>query len=339
MPPHPCGGCLPDPDMENVVCDFCGGSNTVEVTRQTDILHRTTDEIFTIVRCGGCGLQFVNPRPTHDEIGRYYAEHYSFHIAPGRVRRLAADVLEYIANSPLYGVFGLVPFIGRKLGSHVKPRIADPVRRHLHPGKQRRFLDIGCGAGTSAHFWGHRGALLDYRKIATVCGVEVDDEARRALKANGIRAFRSIDEVPAADRFDVIRMNWSLEHVHSPAAYFKFFGTHLADHGKVVITVPNYNGLLYRIAPDCVELPIHLYHFRQQDILNYAHKFGLAAIEFRTFSYPEMYVVAAATCPSLHGSFDGGLGVIEARQMQKILLRFDALGLGNDMLFVLEKAA
>ena len=325
--------------MENVACDFCGGTHAVEVTRQTDILHRVTDEIFTLVRCSGCGLQFENPRPTRDEIGRYYAEHYSFHVAPTRIRRFAAEVLEFIANGPLYRLFGMLPYVGRKLGAHVKPGIADPVRRHLRLDTQRRILDIGCGAGISAHFWGHRGSLLDYRKIATVCGVEVDDEARRALETNGIRAFRSIDEIPAADRFDVIRMNWSLEHVHSPAAYFKFIAAHLADQGKAVIAVPNYDGLLYRIVPDCVELPIHLYHFRKQDILNYSSKFGLAAIEFRTFSYPEMYVVAAATCSSLHGSFDGGLGVIEARRMQKILSRFDALGLGNDMLFVLEKAA
>ena len=33
------------------------------------------------------------------------------------------------------------------------------------------------------------------------------------------------------------------------------------------------------------------------------------------------------------------MGAIEARQMQKTLSRFDALGLGNDMLCVLEKAA
>jgi SAM-dependent methyltransferase len=325
--------------MEHVACDYCGDSNAVEVTRQTDILHRVTDEVFTIVRCAGCGLQFLNPRPTPDEIGRYYAEHYSFHVAPTRVRRFAADVLEFIANSPFYRLFGLVPYVGRKLGAHVKPAIADPVRCHLRPGAQRRILDIGCGAGTSAHFWGHRGALLDYRRIATVCGIEVDDDARRALEANGVAAFRSIDDIPAADRFDVIRMNWSLEHVHSPTRYFRFIAAHLAAQGKAVIAVPNYDGLLYRAAPDCVELPIHLYHFRPRDILNYAQKFGLAVVESTTFSYPEMYVVAAAACPSLKGSFDGGLGVIEARQMQQTLSRFDALGLGNDMLFVLEKAA
>ena len=325
--------------MEQVACDFCGERKTEEVARQTDILHRTTVEVFAIVRCVGCGLQYLNPRPTPDEIGRYYAEHYSFHIAPTRFRRLVADALAWIANGPLCRVAGWLPLIKRKLGAHVKPHIADPVRRYLREGAQRRILDIGCGAGTSAHFWGYRGSLLEYRQIATVCGVEVDDAARAALETNGVAAFRSIGDIAAGERFDVIRMNWSLEHVHSPAAYFKFIADHLAEQGKAVIAVPNYDGLLYRIAPDCVELPIHLYHFRQQDILNYAQKSGLTAVEFRTFSYPEMYVVAAAACPSLQGLFDDGLDAVEARQIQKTLSHFDALGLGNDMLFVLDKTA
>ena len=68
--------------------------------------------------------------------------------------------------------------------------------------------------------------MLDYRRIAAVCGVEVDDAARAALEAKGIAAFRGIEDIAAGDRFDVIRMNWSLEHVHSPTAYFKF----VADH-------------------------------------------------------------------------------------------------------------
>ena len=325
--------------MEDVACDFCDSREAVEVTRQTDILHRTTDEVFAIMRCTNCGLQFVNPRPTPDEISRYYAAHYSFHAAPSRLRRFTADVLEAIANGPFHALCGLVPHVGRKLGAHVKPRIADPVRRYLPPGPQRRMLDIGCGAGMHAHFWGHRGSLLEYRRLAEVSGVETGDTARRVLEAKGIAAFRSIDEIPATERFDIIRMNWSLEHVHSPAHYFRFIAAHLAPQGKAVIAVPNYDGLLYRIAPDCVELPIHLYHFRLQDILNYAKKFGLSVIESTTFSYPEMYVVAAAACASLHGAFPGALGVAEARQMQKTLSRFDALGLGNDLLCVLEKAA
>ncbi len=325
--------------MEHVACDFCGGNEAVAVTRQTDLLHRTTDEVFTIVRCGSCGLHYVNPRPAPEEIGRYYAEQYSFHVAPTRFRRIVADILDFVANGVLCRIAACVPYLNRKLAARVKPRIADPVMRYLRTGAAPRILDIGCGAGTSAHFWGHDGSLLDYRRIASVYGVEVDNEARRALEKNGVAAFASLDDIASTERFDVIRMNWSLEHVHSPARYFKFIAEHLNEHGKAIIAVPNYDGLLYRMAPDSVELPIHLYHFRPQDILNYAQKFDLTVVESTTFSYPEMYVVAATAFPAVRKFIDGGIGAIEARQMQKTLSRFDAFGLGNDMLFVLEKAA
>jgi SAM-dependent methyltransferase len=325
--------------MEQVSCDFCGEREYTTVTRQTDILHRTTDEVFTIVSCNRCGLHYLNPRPTRGEIGRYYAEQYSFHAAPSRFKLLAADILDAVANSPLHWLFCCVPYLNRKLSARVKPRIADPVLRHLAPGTQRRILDIGCGSGLSAHFWGYRGSLQYYRRVASVCGVEVDDDARRVLGDSGIQAFRSIDDIPAAERFDVIRMNWSLEHVHSPASYFRFIAAHLADGGKAIVAVPNYDGLLYRIARDCVEVPIHLYHFRRQDVLNYADKFGLALAEFQSFSYPQMFVVAAQACAALPGALGASLGLHEARQLQRLLSKFDALGLGNDMVAILERKA
>ena len=325
--------------MEQVACDLCGCADAVVVTRQTDILHRTTEEFFTIVRCSGCGLQYVNPRPSREEIGRYYADHYSFHDAPSRIRLLISDIMDRLANSPLYWLFSWIPHVDRKLAIRIKPDLQDPVLQYLRTGARLGILDIGCGAGASAHFWGPTGALQSYKKLAPVFGVEVDDDARRALEKNGIRAYPSLDSVPADDSFDIIRMNWSLEHVHSPAEYFAFIAAHLDAAGKAIIAVPNYDGVLYRLANDCVELPIHLYHFRRQDIAAYAEKNGLRVIEFTSFSYPEMFVVAAQACRSLRGSFDSGLGTSEARAMQQTLSRLDRLGLGNNMLFVLEKAA
>ena len=74
--------------METITCDFCGSAEAVPVARQADKLHRTTDELFTIVRCKECGLHYTNPRPSAHEIGRYYAENYAFHFAPAKLRRL-----------------------------------------------------------------------------------------------------------------------------------------------------------------------------------------------------------------------------------------------------------
>jgi SAM-dependent methyltransferase len=320
--------------METVVCDFCGSAEATPVARQTDLLHRTTEALFTIVRCAGCGLQYTSPRPAPAEMGRYYAQDYSFHAAPSPLLRLAAVVAEHVANGPFASVAGVFPGVGRRLAAYVKPSIPDPVRSYYATGGRGAMLDIGCGAGTSAHFWGQRGALLAYRRIAEVAGVEIAARAREVLAAVGIEAWADIGEVPEMRRFGMIRMNWSLEHVHAPSRYFEFLRAHLEPGGRAVIAVPNYDGLIYRLAPDCVELPIHLYHFRPRDLGNYAERYGMRILEIRTFSYLQMFV-AAARAGMLPAAFAPQPGVREARAFQSALARFDRSGWGNDMVAVL----
>ena len=53
-----------------------------------------------------------------------------------------------------------------------------------------------------------------------IYAVEPDIAALKKLKDKKIKAFSSIHELPNEVNFDVIRMNWSLEHVHSPDEYF-----------------------------------------------------------------------------------------------------------------------
>jgi SAM-dependent methyltransferase len=320
--------------VETVACDFCGSAEATPVARQTDLLHRTTEEFFTIVRCVDCGLQYTNPRPSPDEMGRYYADSYSFHAAPSRLRRIAAAAAARLANGPLAPIADIVPAIGRRLAAYVKPSIPDPVRAYYRAGGHGTMLDIGCGAGASAHFWGERGALLAYRRLAEVAGVEIAQRAREQLAASGIEAWGALDAVPEQRRFGMIRMNWSLEHVHSPSRYFEFLRAHLESSGRAVIAVPNYDGLIYRLAPDCVELPIHLYHFRPRDIENYARRCGLRILQFQTFSYPQMFM-AGAQAGMFSDVFAAQFGLRKAREFQSALACFDQSGRGNDMIFVL----
>lgn len=114
--------------METVACDFCGSEQTTQVVSQTDKLHGTTDEIFWIVRCNQCGLHFTNPRPSAQEIARYYAKDYSFHGHRSRSRQLAIDLAVRAANGPAALLLGGLPFLSRRLATYVKPSLADPVR-------------------------------------------------------------------------------------------------------------------------------------------------------------------------------------------------------------------
>jgi SAM-dependent methyltransferase len=320
--------------MEHVNCDFCGGRDFEDVVSQTDVLHKTTNEFFCIVRCKQCGLNFLNPRPEVSEIGRFYSEGYTFHAKQSRLKLTIVSILTWLANSRLSGLASLVPGFGRRLIPYIKPEVDDPVRLYFQGS---RILDIGCGSGDSAHFWGANGSLQAYRKFAEVHGLEVADGARQVLESKGIPAYKCLSDVPSGLKFDIIRMNWSLEHVHSPAEYFDFISRHLSENGKAIIAVPNFDGMIYMFAKECVEVPIHLYHFRKQDIQNYAQKFGLDILEFRSFSYPQMFVYAAEIFPGIKKFFPSPLKLSEAYHFQKFLNRFDAMGMGNDMIVVLER--
>ena len=113
-------------------------------------------------------------------------------------------------------------------------------------------------------------AMHAARNNYKVYGVEVSDKARKVLESKGIAAYKTLSDIETGIHFDIIRMNWSLEHVYSPNEYFEFIANRLATGAKAIITVPNYNGLLYRVDPECVEIPIHLYHFCKNDLFNYA---------------------------------------------------------------------
>ena len=58
--------------METINCDLCGSYSSTTIASQTDLIHNSTAEIFNVVRCNDCGLNYTNPRPSPDEIGKYY---------------------------------------------------------------------------------------------------------------------------------------------------------------------------------------------------------------------------------------------------------------------------
>lgn len=324
--------------MEFVNCDLCGSTSASFVTKQTDVFHGTTKEYFSIVRCDQCGLHFTNPRPDKVEIDQYYPESYSFFEKAAPYKVFARRVLDVLANSSCGSLFSWSPPLSRQLARRVKPSVKDPVLKAFGEGLRGGLLDIGCGSGDHANFWGHSGSLKAYRRFMPVAGVEVSTIARKHLALSGIETWPSIELVPGQMRWSIVRMNWSLEHVHQPSSYFDFMNKHLGQGGRAVICVPNYEGLLYRLAPDCVELPIHLYHFTPKQIHMYAAKYGFRVRELLTFSYPGMFFmgVDVGLLPAMFGS---NLGICEAKRFNCILDRFDSAGFGNDIVAILERQA
>jgi len=189
-----------------------------------------------VVRCEACGLCYTSPRPSAAAIERFYPEGYSAH----RVRRAA----------PLSK---LRTWRRRILGSRL------PERDGLAWHGEGRLLDFGCGGGSFLQRMHRQG----WQVLGVDVSASVVQRIRDELGLPALAGDLSAPELAAA-RFDVITMWQSLEHVHRPLEVLGQARRLLAPGGKLIVSVPNIEGLPFRwFGPAWfgLDLPRHLTHF------------------------------------------------------------------------------
>lgn len=331
-------------ELEKVNCNFCGSGDYSFFSEQKDLIHKVNTRKYQVVSCNQCGLKFTNPRPTKDSISYFYSNQYSFHSSKSKINLFIKKILEIFAeNIFIKNISWLFPKqINQILIKFLKPKISDPVLEYINQNtnnmRNLKFLDIGCGSGLTTNFWGSKSSLIKLSKILEVYGVEPSSDARKVLQENKIKSFANLQELDSKDKFHIIRLNWSLEHVHSPSEYFSFIENSLLNNGIAVICVPNIKGILYRINKSALELPVHLFHFDINSLTNYSEKFNLTIKKFLTFSYPEMYLFAEKI-GLINDQYNfKNLNLIKASNLLEFHKIFDDLGYGNDILLVLKKS-
>jgi len=242
--------------VETVGCEVCGRRQWHEVAWAGDRLHRAGRSRFTVVRCEGCGLAFLDPRPTAAEIGAYYPDDYHTPRRQlGPVRR-AEDAWRR-----------------RQLGEVVR------WLAQLRPARGR-LLDVGCGSGEllealRADGWRVSGVEPSARSAALargVCGLDVTTAQ-----------FAQTD-LPQGS-FEVIVFAAVLEHLHEPVAALVHARRLLAPGGLVaVLFLPRFDAPQARLFGARwvgLDLPRHLYHFEPGTFADAAAAAGLriAAVE------------------------------------------------------------
>jgi SAM-dependent methyltransferase len=201
-----------------------------------------------VVECQECGCGFVNPRPTEQEISRYYpAEFYS------TLRKAALTAKEV-----------------KRFSAQAK-YVLDAIPATARP----RLLDIGCANGDFVEFMQERG--LDAEGVEPSHIADVQD---------GLRIFRgAFPDLPGDTQPYQAITAWAvLEHVHDPRAYFLKASSALVNDGIFVFMIPNFASLASRrlFAED---VPRHLYFFTPDNIRRYADETGFR-VELIDFSNP-----------------------------------------------------
>lgn len=224
--------------METVVCDLCGSSETIPYLQQAD---RFGDQVFSLCICTQCGLIYLNPRPTSDEIGNYYPDDYE-----------AFYVLDNVSPNQRWHLL-------RSLNSQL-----DFVETHMP--SRGRLLDIGCATGTFLHIAQTRGW--------TVTGIETHPQAAEfARQQYGIEISTGTLETVANNlpdnSFDAITLWDVLEHLPSPRTAMQYIHRLLTPDGVVIFSIPNlhsFDRYLFGSAWIGWDMPRHFTLFTRQTL-------------------------------------------------------------------------
>jgi SAM-dependent methyltransferase len=276
--------------VEYVSCNLCGADRTNVVLRQSDPIFGSPEE-FSVVRCHRCELLYLNPRPTAEEISRYYPQQY---FAPGptktrsgleRALKQWSQTLKRWIREDFYGypsrtarrpwrVFRKILLWPERMRRAFRGR---DIVRWAGDG---RLLDVGCGPGANLKSLQEQGW--------DVYGIELSETAvarARALVGDRIHCG-TLDTSPFEDEsFDVVLMSHSLEHLYDPVQELQRVRRLLKPQGCLIIAVPNAGSLEAKLFGGSWihwDPPRHLYHFSKKTLTGLVEQAGFQVLRLRT---------------------------------------------------------
>lgn len=219
--------------MEYVACNLCGEDDSEPLWEQA-----AEGERFQMVRCRHCGLIYLNPRPSEEELAPYYGEGYQ-------------------------------PF-GKRSSPIMNSWRRAMVRRDIKAlsqldGEGVRVLEIGCATGEYL-------ALLQEESDWEVVGLERSPFAVRQAKERGelIVLEGTVETVKFSEgSFNVVIFRHLLEHLPDPRGFLGEVRRLLKPGGLCLLVVPDmgsWEARLFGASWYDLDPPRHFYHFSTETI-------------------------------------------------------------------------
>ena len=274
-------GSQPDPATTRVgsanLCPGCQSARVRTICGGEDTLYRATERSFLIVECAECRMVRLYPRPTPEELRRYYPD------LPLR--------------EPKYGLAGSLSRIVERL------QMAGNVRFVRNALKSVAWdgpvLDVGCGDGRFL-----RELNLPHDRI-----VGLDFSVDAASEAWGTNAVPAVcGALPAAPFapgvFAAITMFQVLEHLYDPLVYVQTAAQLLHPDGRLIIQVPNagsWQFLIFGERWSGLDIPRHLLLLREDDLINLLDYCGFEVVHKRRICWKDdLPMFATSVAPSLN---------------------------------------
>lgn len=196
-------------ELVPALCPLCGVEDGNPIAVGEDFEYRTSSDTFLMLRCRGCRVLYLNPRPADDEAGRIYpANYHAFQF-----------------NESEYGII------------HTVRRSLELSRlRSWCQGLPRdaRILDVGCGDGF------HLDLLHTMNPRWRLEGLDTDGRAVAAAQRRGLDArLGRIEDLADAASYDLILLIMTIEHLTDPVAVLRTIRSRLRPGGRLGVITDN----------------------------------------------------------------------------------------------------
>lgn len=253
-------------EQQEIACPLCGQSDESLVLVGRDLLFRKPGG-YRLVRCRGCELEYVNPRPTPTALGPHYPETYFGYALHEEEPPLVAPLLRAFAEG-----------ISRR-------RLAYLEREAGTVTPDTAILDVGCGTNRLLQYIkrvrGCEGTGLDFKP-------EIVEHVRGTLGMPIVEG--TLENAGLQDgAYDIVMMMEYLEHEPDPKAILREARRVTKDGGYIALELPHIAsipGRLFRSMWWNLDVPRHLIFPTEASLRRMLDEVGYELLSVRTFTFP-----------------------------------------------------
>ena len=243
------------------VCYLCNKQGTLLYRDLVDYLFCTSG-VWNFRKCSNpeCGLIWLDPRPTLNEIGKAYRNYYTHGQKNNEQQTRLASMVRSIFHKMS------IIFLGLRVE---RLRYKCMYLDQLPAG---RLLEVGCGNGKRLA----RLQALGW----DVIGQEVDPVASEyARKIRGMRVHTGpLETMEVSEKYDAVIMSHVIEHVHDPISLLAACSNRiLKKNGLLILLTPNvasYGHRKFGATWRGLEPPRHLHLFTCKTLIQISQKAG-----------------------------------------------------------------
>jgi len=247
--------------MASSACIVCGSDGAVKMFSK----NSGRGESFILVKCRECGLQFLHPRPSEEEIKQYYGSGYF-------TQRTERGYDNYFSSRIRDEIRRVIELNMGDLGFFKFERSVKGVKK---------CLDIGCAAGYFVEYMKDRGWISRGIDVSSHC-------AAFAMKELGLDVMEgNYLNTGFAERFNLVTLWATIEHLHHPDRVIAKIHHDLQDGGRLYISTCRSGGMnfmrLYGENWRYYNFPEHLFFFSHSNLKRLLEQKGFKVKNYATY--------------------------------------------------------